>query len=234
MSLPQMALLPELHSVLTSVFFLRSQSTEVRAELARLASCRDYPRGNLLYYRGDPSDAVYIMVSGRVKIALANEDGREVVLSVIRPGSVFGLVEALDQGPHTGTATTLTDCRLARIPVDRFLAWLRGRPVVHQTLVIELAQMLRDAYEKVGEQALLSVKRRLHAALLEIARSEGKHQGDQVVFMLPTHQELAERVGSSRVVVSRTLKELLEEEDLSAAGRVIRVPLSALVMREEF
>jgi CRP/FNR family transcriptional regulator, cyclic AMP receptor protein len=230
----QTASVPELETVLAQVFFLRGQEPEVRSELTRLAVCRGYPRGNLLYYRGDRSDAVYIMISGRVKIALANEDGREVVLSVIRPGSVFGLVEALDQGPHTGTATTLTECRLARVPVDRFLAWLRGRPVVHHTLVIGLAQMLRDAYEKVGEQALLSVKRRLHAALMEIARSEGKHQGDQVVFVLPTHQELAERVGSSRVVVSRTLKELLVEEDLSAAGRVIRVPLSALVMREEF
>jgi CRP/FNR family transcriptional regulator, cyclic AMP receptor protein len=224
-----------LDAVLERVVFLQDESAEVRAELAEIAILHDYPKGNILFYHGDPSDAVYIVLDGRVKVTLMNADGREVILAVMQTAGVFGLVEALDGGPHAGTAITLSACRLAKIPSGRFVSWLHQHPLLHQRLVIGLARMLRDAYEKVGEQALLPVKRRLLSALLDIARSDGQQRGADVVFRVPTHQELAERVGSSRVVISRILKELIaEEESLTAHGRVLRVPMSALVVREEF
>lgn len=226
----------EIDAVLSQVFFLRGVSEEDRAALAELAICRSYPRSNILFYHGDPCDAVYIVLSGRVKISLMNEEGREMVLSVPGPGDVFGLIAALDGGQHIGNAIVASDCQLARISRDRFTGWFEKLPHLHYPLLIEFAGMLRKAYEKLGEQALLPVKRRLLGALLEIARSEGTPSGvDGVAFFRPTHQELAELVGSSREVISRLLKELIEEEDdLSIEGRVIRLPMSALVMREEF
>ncbi len=224
----------ELAAVLPELVFLQGAKDESQHELAQLAICHTYPRGNILFYHGDAGDAVYIVLRGRVKLSLMNEEGREVILAVMQRGGVFGLVEALDGGPHPATAVTQTPCRLARIPADRFLAWLRQHPRIHQRVVIGLAQLVRDAYGKVGEQALLPVKRRLYAALLEIARSDGQPDGEEIVLAIPTHQELAERVGSSRVVISRSLKELIEEEDLNVKGRVLRLPMSALVLRGEF
>jgi CRP/FNR family transcriptional regulator, cyclic AMP receptor protein len=225
----------EVATSLRDTLFLQDETEAVRRELAELAACRNYPKGSILFFHGDHGDTVYIVLQGRVKISLTNEDGREVGLAVMRPGGVFGLVEALDNGPHSGTAVALMDCRLARITSDRFAAWLRRHPALQERLLIGLVRMLREAYEKVGEQALLSVKRRLFTTLLEIARSDGEQQGKEVFFELPTHQELADRIGSSRVVVSRVLKELIEEErGLTATGRVIRLPLSALVTRDGF
>jgi len=225
----------EVAAVLRETLFLQDEAEVVRGELAELAACRNYRKSSILFFHGDVSDAVYVVLQGRVKISLTNEDGREVVLAVMRPGGMFGLVEALDNGPHSGTAVTLTECRLARITSDRFAAWLRRHPVLQERLLIGLVRMLREAYEKVGEQALLSVKRRLFTTLLEIARADGEQEGQEVFFELPTHQELADRVGTSRVVVSRVLKELMEEEQsLTAQGRVIRLPLSALVTRDDF
>jgi CRP-like cAMP-binding protein len=226
----------ELYSVLSQLFFLRGVSEEDRAALARLAICHSYPRNNILFYHGDPCDAVYIVLAGRVKISLMNEEGREMVLSAPGPGDVFGLVGALDGAEHIGTAIVASDCRLARVPRERFTSWFEQRPHLHHPVLTEFAGMLRKAYEKLGEQALLPVKRRLLGALLELARSQGTPSGvDGVAFVRPTHQELAELVGSSREVISRLLKELIEEEDdLSVQGRVIRLTMSALVMREEF
>ena len=80
-------------------------------------------------------------------------------------------------------------------------------------------------------QALLPVKRRVRAAIIEFAQSNGTPVGgDEYVAPRPTHQELAERVGSTRVVVSRVIKELLEEEQaIRMDGRTLRVRLDGRV-----
>ncbi|HSJ16131.1 MAG TPA: Crp/Fnr family transcriptional regulator, partial [Longimicrobiales bacterium] len=171
---------------LPRLFFLRDADEETRASFAALTVCREYPRNNILFNHGDPSHTLYIVVHGRVKVSLINEEGREVVLAMSGPAGMCGLVAMLDDGPYTGTAMTLEPTIAALIPRDRFMAWLRDRPQLHRQLVLELANMLRQAYEKVGEQALLPVKRRLLAVLIEIAREEGQARGQEIVFTRPT------------------------------------------------
>jgi CRP-like cAMP-binding protein len=87
--------------------------------------------------------------------------------------------------------------------------------------------MLRNVYERVGMQTLLPVKRRVRAAIIEFAQANATTvRGDEYIAPRPTHQELAERVGSTRVVVSRVVKELLEEEEaIRMDGRTLRVRL---------
>jgi CRP/FNR family cyclic AMP-dependent transcriptional regulator len=106
---------------------------------------------------------------------------------------------------------------------------------MREVLLYELSTRVREAYQKIGEHALLGVKERLLYALIDIAEREGisEPDGAGVTFTRPTHQELANRIGSSREVVSRVLKELLDSETLRADGRVIRVSESALVLRDE-
>lgn len=220
----------ELTAILPEVEFLRDQPPAVREEVARLAVPRRYPRGNIVFHHGDPGTMLYLVLEGRVKVAMTSDDGREVVLALLRPGGVCGLVSVLDGGAHMGTAITLSECRLAAIPASQFVPWLRSHAALHQDLLVEMAHMVRAAYGKVGEQALMPVKKRLRSALLEIAREDGRPGGSgEVIFLRPTHQDLADRVGTTRVVVSRALKELLREDvALKGTGRVLRVRLTAL------
>ncbi|MGH9887227.1 MAG: Crp/Fnr family transcriptional regulator, partial [bacterium] len=164
-------------------------------------------------------------ISGRVKLTVADDDGREFALEVFGPGDVAGLISALDAGPHTGTAITLSPCRVAIVPRERFHAWITARPLLLHTIVAALVKMLRGVYERVGMQALLPVKRRVRAALIEAAQANGVlEDGSDYVAPRPTHQELAERIGSTRVVVSRVMKELLDEEPwIRIDGRTLRV-----------
>lgn len=198
---------------------------EAWEELARVAIGHDYPRGNILFYDGEPCDAVHVLLSGRAKISLTSEEGREVVLAVMRSRGVFGIAAAVDGGPHIGTATTTADSRIAKIPTGAFLRWLARHPECNGALAAGFAGVIRAAYGKIGEHALLPVKERLLATLREIARSEGEQASeDEVVFIRPTHRELAELVGSTRVVISRSLKELIEEDRaLRGEGKVMRV-----------
>lgn len=221
--------------VLDEVPFLTGADAGVREELTRMATVRRFPKGNILFYEGDPGGAVYLVLSGRVKVSMISEEGREVTLAVFRRGGMLGLVAALEEATHMGNASTLTDASLARFQGDELAGWLKRHPELQSAVLREFAAMIRAAYEKIGEQALLSVKERLRLALLDIARAEGRRgSDDEVTFVRPTHQELADLVGSSRVVISRILKELLEEETaLAAKGRVIRVSLTDLVLTEE-
>jgi CRP/FNR family transcriptional regulator, cyclic AMP receptor protein len=221
----------ELLAVAPRLFFLSDQDAQTRASFAALGMCRSFPKNNILFHHGGECHAAYVIVSGRVKLMLATDEGRELVLEIFGPGDIVGLIATLDGGSHTGTAITLDRARIAILPADPLRRWLFERPLLHQKMVVELAHIVRHAYERVGMQALLNVKRRIHAALLEIARDDGTSVPGHpdVVAPRPTHQQLAERIGSSRVVVSRVLKELLEEEaSISIEGRVLRVKLHAV------
>lgn len=215
----------DLLDVLPRVFFLHDQDDATRRSFAELAMCRTYPKGNILFHHGDPCFAAYVVVRGRVKLTLAAEDGREFALEVFGPGDVCGLIAMLDGGPHNGTAITLSTCEVGIIPRERFQAWVTAHPLLQQTITIALVKMLRGVYERVGMQALLPVKRRLRAALIQLAQGNGAPPGGpDLVVPRPTHQELAERVGSTRVVVSRVIKELLTEEPwIRMDGHTLRV-----------
>jgi CRP-like cAMP-binding protein len=203
-----------------------------REALGRIAIGRDYPKGNVLFYHGDVCTSVGYVEAGRVKVALMNDDGREVALEIVRPGHLLGAPALFCAGTYMGTAVTLTDARIARIPADAFRGWLAEFPRASHALMGELCAAVRHAYEKIGEIALLPVKRRLLMTLIELARSDGKAcNPGQVEFVRPTHKELAELVGSTRVVISRIMKELMEEESLLAEhGNVIRVHMEDLVL----
>ena len=219
----------DLLDVLPRVFFLHDHDESYRRSFAELVMCRNYPKGNILFHSGDPCFAAYVIISGRVKLAVAAEDGREFALEVFGPGDVCGLIAALDGGPHNGTAITLSHCRIGIVPRDRFQSWITERPLLQHTIVAALARMLRQVYERVGMQALLPVKRRVRAALIEIAQSGTHDVANEYVAPRPTHQELAERIGSTRVVVSRAIKELLEEEEwIQMDGHELRVRMDAV------
>ncbi len=214
----------DLLDVLPSVFFLHDQDDATRRAFAAFAVCRTYPKGNVLFHHDDPCFAAYVVISGRVKLALAADDGREFALEVFGPGDVCGLIAMIDGGPHNGTAVTLSTTRVGIIPRERFEAWITAHPRLQQTIMVALVKMLRGVYERVGMQALLPVKRRLRAALVQLAQDNASPDGADLVVPRPTHQELAERVGTTRVVVSRVMKELLDEEPwIRMDGRTLRV-----------
>ncbi|UCF18556.1 MAG: Crp/Fnr family transcriptional regulator [Gemmatimonadota bacterium] len=194
-------------------------------ELAPLALCHTYPKNNYLFYQGDPVESVFIVLDGKVKLTMTNEEGREIVLTFVEPGGSFGIVAALDGGGQVGNAVTTTPCRLAKIEAKAWVRWLYRHPATLGVILEQVCVRSREVCERLAQQVLMDVKDRLFHALLTIAESEGECDcgGDSVSFTRPTHQELAIQIGSSREVVSRALRQILEESDLEEEGRRIRV-----------
>lgn len=224
----------EVEKMLESVAWLKDASAGARSELARFLQARSYPRGNILYFHGDPGGAVFLVLSGEVKVGITSEEGREVVFKVMGRGMALGLVSALSDEPHLGTAVTLSDARIARIAREDLTGWLGRHPVVLSSLVQDMAGMVREAYVQIARHALLPVKQRLLLALAELGRREGgENGGSEVSLGRPTNQQLADLVGSSRVVISRLLKELEEEDEaIVLEGRTVRVRLEGVILED--
>jgi len=216
-------------------FFKGVRKSDVEA-LAALALCHDYPKNNILSYRGDPAGSIFLVLAGRMKVILTNDEGREVILSILAPGGLFGITAAFDDGVQPAQAVTLERSKIARFNAGSFVRWTEASAGARGALVRELTRQVRELTHKIGEHALMSTRDRLLSTLLEIADEEGEPEpgGTQVAFKRPTHRELANRIGTSREVVSRLLAELRDTDAFEAdEGRVIRVPMSALVLRDE-
>ena len=184
-----------------------------RAELEALGQvtvARSFPEGAIVVNEGDRADSLYLILSGSVKIFVAGDDGRRVVLGTQGAGEYFGEL-ALSDGVRSASAITAEPCRLGTLERSAFLGFLADHPQAALALIDHLIRRTRTLTERVRDLALLDVYGRLAKLLLSIALEEN---GQLVVEPGMTQQEMGERIGASREMVSRILK------DLKAGGYV--------------
>lgn len=192
---------------------------------------RRVPKGGVILMQGDPGDALYLIGAGQVKVVLIGEDGREVILSVLGPGSFFGDMSLLDDEPRSAHVFAMEDSLLLQLRREDFQARLRSSPDVAIGLLRELSRRLRRADDTIGSLALRDVNGRIAHLLLELADEEG---GDRITRRL-THATIAQMVGASRETVSRTLRALANAGMVRVSRREIvllnREPLRRAAQR---
>lgn len=189
-------------------------------QLSQAFRQRDYPKNSVILSAHDPGDTFYVLVSGQVKVMLVAEDGREVILSLIRSGDFFGEASLFKKDSHGASVIAMQDSRLLVLRRDDLYRFLIGMPGVALGLLRSMCARLQEAGETIGGLILLDVTGRVSRFLLQLADEEG---GDRV-SAAPTHQIIAQMVGSSRETVSRTISELSARELISVSkeGIVIR------------
>jgi CRP/FNR family cyclic AMP-dependent transcriptional regulator len=178
---------------------------------------RRVPRGSIVMMQGERGDALYLLAEGQAKVVLIGEDGREVILSVLGPGSFFGEMALLDDEPRSAHVVVMEDSQLLQLRRDDFQARLRSSPDVALALLRLLSKRLRRADDTIGSLALRDVNGRIAHLLLELAQEEG---GDRITRRL-THATIAQMVGASRETVSRTLSTLANAGVLRMTRREI-------------
>lgn len=194
------------------------------SDLERLGSImreQSFAKNRVILYAHDPCDAFYVLLAGQVKVMLVAEDGREVILSLIRTGDFFGERTLLDHEPQAASVIAMEDSRLLILHRDQFRRCIMEMPGVAFGLLRALLARLRAADHRIGGLILLDVTGRLCHLLLQLADWNG---GD-VIPAPPTHQVLAQMVGSSRETVSRTMKAMADQGFLEVSregGIVIR------------
>ena len=187
--------------------------------LAPLLIEREYPKNRVIRFAQDPSDAFYVVLSGQVKVMLIAEDGREVVLSLFRAGDFFGETALLDDEPYAASVIAMDDTRLLVLRRDEFRRSIRELPDMSFGLLRALCGRLLEADQKIGGLMLLDVSGRVAHLLLELASRDAQ----EMIPDMPTHEVIAQMVGSSRETVSRTIGTMRTKGYVEVVGDGMRI-----------
>jgi CRP/FNR family cyclic AMP-dependent transcriptional regulator len=184
--------------------FTDLEKTELEA-LEKQAVTRTFPKNSVIINEGDASDALFVVNTGRVKVFLSDEEGKEIVLNTHGPGEYFGEIAMLDEAPRSASVITLEKSSINIISKADFEDCLCRHPRMALSVIRGLAARLRKSTENVRSLALLDVYGRVARLLLELAEDDN---GRLTIRDKLTHQDIADRVGSSREMISRILKDL--------------------------
>lgn len=178
-------------------------------ELQRLWQCaalRNFPRHAIIINEGDLTDSLYVIVEGKVRVFLQDEQGKEVTLNFQGAGECFGELALLDERPRSASVQTVEPSRFAIISKADFMRCLTEHPHMAITIIRYLSRRMRALTENVRSLALMDVYGRVARTLLNLAEQQGDYL---VVKERFTQQELANMVGASREMVTRILKDLV-------------------------
>jgi len=180
-------------------------SDEKLQPIARCAIMRRAPRGSSVVSAGDRTDYVYFVLTGSLKVLVSDEDGREVILTMIGQGELFGEMGVVDEEPRSATVVAVTPADLVTISKTDFRRILQENFEVALHLMRNLARRLRVADRKIESLALMDVYGRVARLLLDMAAEDGS---GRVVKRKISKQDIAKMIGASREMVSRVMKDL--------------------------
>ena len=166
---------------------------------------KPYPKDSTVIAAGDPTDALYVVISGRLKVMMSDNEGREVILAILNQGDFFGEMGLIDQAPRSATVITIEPCELLTITRTDFTKCLQKNFDFTMNVIRGLVKRLREADSKIGSLALMDVCGRVARLLMEMAETV---DGQKVVTRKLPKQQIAKMIGASREMVSRVMKEM--------------------------
>ncbi len=191
--------------------------------IAKKAVAKSFRKNAVVITEGEFSDVLYFILSGRVKIYLNDRNGKEFVLDTKGAGEYFGEM-ALDEGPRSASVSTVMPCQFTAISIPEFKNVLLKHPQLALQVITNLIHMGRTLDKNVRSLAMLDVYGRVSKMLLDLAVEEG---GILVIPGKLTQQEMASRVGTSREMINRILKDLTGSGYIKVSGKrlIINKPL---------
>ena len=195
-----------------------SLSKEELDELTRKAAVRKLPRQALVVSEGERTDSLYIILSGKVKVFLSDEN-RQLTLRTLGPGDYFGEM-VLDEGPRSASVMTLEPSSFAVVSRDAFAAFIARHPDFTLRLIKKLIGLTRALTNNVRSLALLDVYGRVARLLLELAV---ERDGKRVIPEKLTQREIASRVGASREMIGLILRDLAVGGYITVSGQQITI-----------
>jgi CRP/FNR family transcriptional regulator len=188
-------------------------------EIAAHTQLREYQRGDVFFWEGDPCTGLHIIEQGSAKIYCLSPQGRQYIVRVLQEGDTFAEVPAFDGGTNPVNVDALETCRVWVIDSEMLRGLVLAHPKFAQKVLVNFGQMLRGMVHKVSEMAFYQVTHRLARLISELP------QNDLPGRPTPhwTQEQLAARLGTVREVVARSLKELERSGAIRVEDRRIQI-----------
>jgi len=182
-------------------------------ELNRITSMRNISKNQPIYFPKEPSNSIFFLKKGRVKLTRMSSDGKEMILGLVNKGEVFGEMAFLDEEERKDFATTLDECLICTINKDDFKQFVKSNPELNLRLTKLIGLKMRKYTERIEELVFKDAEQRVVSFLLSFANENGKQIGDEI-FVKPflKHQDIAELTACSRQTVNSVLTDLREKK----------------------
>jgi CRP/FNR family transcriptional regulator, cyclic AMP receptor protein len=175
---------------------------------------RSYPRNTIILSEGDNSDSLYVILSGKVKVYLNDENGKEAIINYQEAGEYFGELSLIDDYKRSASIMTTVKSTMAIMSKQAFYQVLQSNPNICIHLLQDMVHRVRALTDEVKSLALSDVYGRLSKTLISLAE---ERNGELVIEGHVTQQELANRIGASREMVCRIFKDLVKGGYISSS-----------------
>jgi CRP/FNR family transcriptional regulator/CRP/FNR family cyclic AMP-dependent transcriptional regulator len=203
--------------------FSELDDTELE-EVSRVAQPRRFEKDQVIFYEQDPGDVCFVISEGKVKVTIASPEGKEIILSMLEAGDFFGEMALFDDSPRSATIVAIEAAEVWSIRRAEFLHLLSENFSIARKVLAELSVRLRRANLKIESLAHMDVNGRLARYLMNLARDSGKKLGNGYIAVVrPTHQEIANTIGTARETVSRLLHDLAERGVILSEGKTVYI-----------
>lgn len=206
---------------LAGIGIFRELVPDVVASLSRRCRWRRYSAGQTILQYQDEGRDVFFILHGRACAIYYSASGREVRLSDIPAGELFGEFAALDNQPRAADVIALTDTLIAIMSAELFWEVLRRHEAVCAAMLRRLTGIVRTSQRRVLEFSTLPVRSRLHAELVRMARAIAPEGATAVLSPAPKHAELASRISTHREAVTRELNDLMRAKVIGKRGNAL-------------
>lgn len=193
-------------------------------KIARLGTRQRYKKGNIVVLEQESGAALFVIITGKVKVVRTDEDGREVILSMFGPGEFFGEMALLDGLARSASVIATVRSELLMIHRRDFLELLNEFPSVAIALLAELTMRLRKADMQIKSLSLKDAAGRVANVLLMLADDLGVFRKGKVeIEDLPLQQDIANMAGTSRETVSRMLHQFIRDGQVQLKGNALTI-----------
>jgi CRP-like cAMP-binding protein len=208
--------------------FAELDDSELTA-IAAVAKPRRYAKDDVVFHADETGDVFCLIREGRVKVTMTSPEGKEIILSTMGPGDFFGEMSLIDNEPRSASVVATERLDLVTIWRTDFLQILSENFSITRKLLAVLSRRLREASARIESLATMDVYGRLARYFLDLAAQQGKILDNGYVSVVrPTHQSIANTIGTSRETVSRLIHDLMKQNLLLSEGKTIYLKQDAL------
>ena len=194
--------------------------------LSKDATRRLLKKGEALFMQGDPTDEMFLIKAGRVKLEKCLEDGSQITLDIRKAGDFVGENMFSDQGDYPVSAYCIEDTLTCGFTRKQFEQMILAYPNIGLQIIKTLSERIDRLTARVGSLAVSNIEDRLYSVLTNVAREHGRQSKHGYVIQFPlTHEDLSFLTGAHRVSITRAMKNLKNSGKIVHKDRQLILPL---------